>query len=453
MSPFVNRNRRRVNESPMKRARTGTATTLLHRLSATISQIRNRLVDALRGGAVFAGGDGACVALVDTSGRLVEVSGPLARLFAESGKAETLSALFLPDERDAVERAVRSKALARIEARARRADGVAGSFELTFQRRPDGRAAVLIIDRSEDERDCARLTREIERARADARDGADMLADLSHEMRTPLNAVIGFAETIERETFGPLGHENYAQYAEHIRASGRHLLDLVNSVIDLAKIDADRFTLERAKVDPAALARECAGIMRHAIDEAGLVLDLDIAGDLPESWLDARAVRQILLNLLSNAVKFTPDGAIRLSARCNGGEVIFVVADDGVGMSAENLARIGERFTTAQGTGVRGQGGAGIGLSLAMSLAELHGGKLVLSSAPGEGMRAEVRLPVVAARAPARGVVKAHMARARSADPAPAAGETVLTQLERIEAYRREVARRRDPEKAAADAA
>ncbi|MCA8887890.1 MAG: HAMP domain-containing histidine kinase, partial [Parvularculaceae bacterium] len=273
------------------------------------------------------------------------------------------------------------------------------------------------------------------------------------ELRTPLNAVIGFAETIERETFGPLGHENYAQYAEHIRASGRHLLDLVNSVIDLAKIDADRFTLERAKVDPAALARECAGIMRHAIDEAGLVLDLDIAGDLPESWLDARAVRQILLNLLSNAVKFTPDGAIRLSARCNGGEVIFVVADDGVGMSAENLARIGERFTTAQGTGVRGQGGAGIGLSLAMSLAELHGGKLVLSSAPGEGMRAEVRLPVVAARAPARGVVKAHMARARSADPAPAAGETVLTQLERIEAYRREVARRRDPEKAAADAA
>jgi cell cycle sensor histidine kinase DivJ len=428
---------------------------LLKRLSATLSQLRIRLVDALRGGAVFAGGGETCVVLIDSGGRLVDASGPLAGLFADAPKALSLPDLFLPDERAAVDRAVRSKAVSRVEARGRRKDGVAGSFELTFQRRSDGRTAVLIIDRSDDERDSARLSREIERARANARDGADMLADLSHEMRTPLNAVIGFAETIERQTFGPIGHENYAQYAEHIRASGRHLLDLVNSVIDLAKIDAERFTLNRTKVDPAALARECAGIMRHAIEDAGLTLDLDIAGDLPESWLDAQAVRQILLNLLSNAVKFTSDGAVRLSARCDGGELVFVISDDGVGMSAENLARIGERFTAAQGAGVRGQGGAGIGLSLAMSLAELHGGGLSLASAPGEGLKAEVRLPVAAAQVPAKGAVRAQLAKARAADrAATASGETVLTQLERIEAYRREVARKRAPGAAkAADAA
>jgi signal transduction histidine kinase len=303
-----------------------------------------------------------------------------------------------------------------------------GLAELIFERRDDDFWTVLMIDRAPAAAASADETR--------AADGAAMLADLSHEMRTPLNAVIGFAETIERQTFGPIGHPNYAQYAEHIRMAGRHLLDLVNVVLDLSRVEADRYRLTRVDLDPGAVARECAGMMSQAAEAAGLTLKLDIDDELPTCRLDARALRQILLNLLSNAIKFTSDGEISLSVAARGGEVVFVVKDDGVGMSAEALDKIGQRFTSAQEAGVRGQGGSGLGLSLAISLAELHGGAIDLASAPGEGLRAEVRLPVGEGRSLSRGVITAAFAERRD-KPDGEREALQLTELDRIKARRR----------------
>ena len=405
------------------------------RFEDALSTLRQRLIDMLGGGARFSGGGGTAVAQLAADGRLLKLSEPAARMFSAADKAGALPELFNADDRDAVAHAVSSKAVSRVEARARRPGGAEGFFEIVIERRPDGRAAALIIDRTAEKRDARRLMQEIDRARAETADSTVMLADLSHEMRTPLNAVIGFAETIERQTFGPVGHENYAQYAEHIRMAGRHLLDLVNTVLDLSKIEAERFALNRVAADPGAIARECAAMMRHQAEEAGLKLVVDIAPELPESFLDPRAVRQILLNLLANAIKFTSDGEIALTVRREDGDIVFSVKDDGVGMSAEALQKIGVRFTAAHGSGVRGQGGAGLGLSLAISLAELHGGRVNLRSAPGEGLTAEVLLPIVATPAPAKGAMRAVLAAARHDESLDA--PSAITQLDRIKAYRR----------------
>ena len=408
--------------------------------AANIDTLKRRLVDALGAGAAFSGSGGAAVALIGPDGRILKLSAPARRIFAEAEKATTLEGLFLPDDRSIVADAARSRAVGRFAARARKPGGAVGQFEILLERRPDGRSAALLVDRSEDARDRRRLGQEVDRARAEAADGAAMLADLSHEMRTPLNAVIGFAETIERQTFGPVGHDNYAQYAEHIRMAGRHLLDLVNTVLDLSRIEADRFSLNRVAVDPAEIARECAAIMRHQAEQAGLTLSIDIAADLPECALDPKGVRQILLNLLSNAVKFTPDGGVFLTVRRDDEDIVFTVRDDGVGMSAEALSKIGARFTSAHGSGVRGQGGSGLGLSLAISLAELHGGRVDLCSAPGEGLTAEVRLPIVERSGPAKGAVRAVLSAARRdavADANAAETSAEITQLDRIKAYRR----------------
>lgn len=400
-------------------------------LSAPLRSLKNRLLDAIGAGARFSGGAGVAVALLRADGRLLDLSAPAARMFAGAKGAKSLSDLFAAEDREAVEEAVRSKAVSRIEARARRPGGAEAHFEIVLERRADGRAVALLLDRTADKRDAARREEEIARTRADTHGAAAMVADLSHEMRTPLNAVIGFAETIERETFGPVGHANYTQYAEHIRMAGRHLLDLVNAALDLSKIEASRFALRRVAVDPAALARECATIVRHQVDAAGLALVVDVADDLPQSFLDPRAVKQILINLLSNAVKFTSDGEIALKARRDGDDILFIVRDDGVGMSADALSKIGARFTAAQGAGVRGQGGAGLGLSLAMSLAELHGGAIALSSAPGEGLAATVRLPIAATPAPAKGALVAALSAPRDNSTSS------VTQLDLVKAARR----------------
>jgi len=406
-------------------------------LSNAIDRLKLRLIDILGGGAAFHGAGGAAVALAAADGRILNLSDSASRMFADANKVDRLSSLFMPDDRGAIENAVSSSALCRIEARARRPGGAIGNFEVLIERRPDGRLVALLTDRTAEKRDQRRLDQEIERARADAAENAIMLADLSHEMRTPLNAVIGFAETIERQTFGPVGHDNYTQYAEHIRMAGRHLLDLVNTVLDLAKIDADRFALNRVATDPAAIAREAAALMRHQAEEAGLSLVVNIAPEIPESFIDPRAVRQILLNLLSNAVKFTSDGEIALSLARDDDQIVFTVKDDGVGMSAVALKAIGSRFTSAQGSGVRGQGGAGLGLSLAIGLAELHGGRVDLQSAPGEGVTAVVRLPVHAERVPAKGAVRAILTAARKDDAVAGPDVSTVTQLDRIKAYRR----------------
>jgi cell cycle sensor histidine kinase DivJ len=406
------------------------------RLAILLDRLRSRAIDALRGGAAFAAGEGAAVALIEPDGRIVSWSGAPERLFAAGRTAHALQGLVAPADAAMVERAARAKAVATLAVRARRPDGSEGQFDIRFQRRPDGRAAALLIDRTSERDSAARLAEEVARARQEGAAASARLADLSHEMRTPLNAVIGFAETIARETFGPLPHPKYHQYAEHIRDSGRHLFDLVSQTLDLSRIEADRYALARVKADPGAIARECAGIMGRQIEEAGLVFRVEIDDALPECWLDARAVRQILINLLANAAKFTAAGEVRFSVSAAGDDILFRVSDDGVGMNAQALEKLGARFTAAQSAGVRGESGAGVGLALAIALAERHGGAIAFKSAPGEGLDATVRLPAGEAPAPQRN------AEPKPPTP-PSADPAVLTQLDRVEAYRREVARRR----------
>lgn len=256
--------------------------------------------------------------------------------------------------------------------------------------------------------------------------GADMLADLGHELKTPLNAIVQFAEAMRAETFGPLGHDRYREYAELIHQTGGHAADLIAAMLDRAKLDAGRYELSPALAAPGPLAKTCAEIIRGEAARAGLQLHVEIADDLPETMLDAGAVRRILINLLNNAVKFTADGAVSLQVAERDGFIEFAVTDTGVGMSQTALARLGERFTDLHKNGVRGASGTGLGLSMAYALAKLHGGALKLTSAPGEGTVARFLLPV-------RRSLKEMTAAKIATGPAD-----IQSQLDRVAQYRRE---------------
>ena len=261
------------------------------------------------------------------------------------------------------------------------------------------------------------------------------LADLSHEMKTPLNAIMGFTDVIREETFGPLGHEKYSEYVEDIQTAGSHLMTLTTTILDMAKHEGEGFALKKEMTDVSALARECVSMVRDSAASAGLALSIEALGDLPESYADRAAVRRILINLLSNAIKFTSHGGVTLRLRHDDEHIIAQVIDTGVGMSAQELARLGPRFTETHAKGVRGAGGHGLGLSLCFALAEAHGGSLELSSAPGEGVEATLTLPI--ADAPVRPVRKGDRNRQQVEEI------IVHSQLDRIADYRREIAARK----------
>jgi signal transduction histidine kinase len=226
--------------------------------------------------------------------------------------------------------------------------------------------------------------------RADGR--ARFMAEMSHEIRTPLNAILGFADTMRVGVFGPLP-PRYAEYAAHIHDSGSHLLDLVSDLLDLSKIDAGRYRLNPTPVDLGAMAQEAVRLSSGSAREKGVQLRV-ASGAAAKVEADARALRQMLLNLLSNAVKFTPAGGrvvVRAQPLADGGGLIEV-ADSGVGLTPEQLARVAEPYAQAdnQPPGARG---TGLGLALVKRLAELHGGRFELQSAPGEGTSARIVLP------------------------------------------------------------
>ncbi|MEZ5929018.1 MAG: HAMP domain-containing sensor histidine kinase [Parvularculaceae bacterium] len=401
-----------------------------------LTRIMKRLFNE---GAAWEGAEGACVVTLDASARIAAVSKGAAALFARSSgelKGIPFASLFEETDREAVTKAVSGKSeKARMAAALSLPSGEARLVDLSVGAGAEGKTSILMLDTSEAPAASrgAALARSAEDARAQAHERADLLADLSHEMKTPLNAVIGFAEAIENETFGPVENPKYLEYAHHIRASGGHLLDLVTSLLDLSRIEAKRFALQCEMTQIGPIAKECAAMVRLSAEKAGLKLIDDIEDDLPESWIDPRALRQILLNLLSNAVKFTSDGEVVLGAHRKGEEIVLTVTDTGVGMNAIELARLGKRFSDMQADGVRGAKGTGLGLALAFALAELHGGALDLESAPGEGVKATLRLPVRTPQRPRR-LESLKKTDAALIQPAP----DVLTQLERINAYRRE---------------
>lgn len=221
------------------------------------------------------------------------------------------------------------------------------------------------------------------------------LAHMSHELRTPLNAILGFSEIMSEEMFGPLGAKNYLDYARDIGASGRHLLGIINDLLDMSRIELGQFQQSPENVVVAELVDESVRMARGYAQGLGAEIE---AGHVDPAWaihVDRRSLRQVLLNLLSNAAKFTPRGH-RIWVRVEGdrdGNLVITVADTGCGIPPDRLATIFEPFQQGSAEQAKGRRGAGLGLWLSRSLVELHGGRLEIDSREGEGTSALVSLP------------------------------------------------------------
>ncbi len=244
----------------------------------------------------------------------------------------------------------------------------------------------------------ARLFREIEdksrQIEAANRHKSEFLANMSHELRTPLNAIIGFSEVLGERMFGDL-NEKQAEYTEDILSSGRHLLSLINEILDLSKVEAGRMELELAAFDLPLAIDNARTFVRERATRHGITLDVTVDERLGEFVGDERKIKQILLNLLSNAVKFTPEGGrIGIKARQADGAVEISVSDTGVGIAPEDQARIFEEFRQVGADYAHKSEGTGLGLTLAKKFVELHGGRIWVESEVGKGSKFTFTLPV-----------------------------------------------------------
>ncbi len=235
-----------------------------------------------------------------------------------------------------------------------------------------------------------------ERAEAANRMKSHFLANMSHELRTPLNAIIGFSDMLKLQMFGELGHARYREYAQFINESGALLLDLINDILDMSKIEAGKYELNYEPVDLADIVEAAMRLVRGRAEEGMLALEVDLgdASGLP-LVADARALKQILLNLLSNAIKFTPAGGrVRIVARVAGAKLRLSVTDTGSGIPDDQIARLGQPFEQASNGAAQATQGTGLGLALVRSLAELHGGRMTIESELGKGTKVDVTLPL-----------------------------------------------------------
>jgi two-component system cell cycle sensor histidine kinase PleC len=247
---------------------------------------------------------------------------------------------------------------------------------------------------------------ELSRALAAAHDASraksNFLALMSHELRTPLNAIIGFSEVLGGEMFGALGNNRYRDYARDIHGAGKHLLALINDILDLSKAEAGKFDLRCEEIDTGELVGECLKLMRDRAMEAKLSLTQGVAAGLPNLFADRLRVKQILLNLLSNAIKFTPPGgAFRvMAARDAAGALSLSVCDTGIGIAPDMIKVALEPFRQIASPFARNAEGTGLGLSLVKSLMESHGGVLEIDSALNLGTTARLNFPAARSMQP-----------------------------------------------------
>ena len=218
---------------------------------------------------------------------------------------------------------------------------------------------------------------------------------MSHELRTPLNAIIGFSEIMESGMFGPLGAEKYHEYCSDIRGSGQYLLEVINDILDMSKIEAGRIRLCIEELDLDKLLADAMRVVSGRAQDKQLTVNAQIDPGLGLN-ADRRAVKQIALNLLSNAVKFTPNGGqIRVRGRTAAGFVRIAIMDTGIGIAKDALAKLGRPFEQVESQITKSHQGSGLGLAIAKSLAELHGGTMNIRSTPGRGTVVVVKLPIV----------------------------------------------------------
>jgi signal transduction histidine kinase len=217
---------------------------------------------------------------------------------------------------------------------------------------------------------------------------------MSHELRTPLNAIIGFSEVLGERMFGEL-NEKQAEYTDDILSSGRHLLSLINDILDLSKVEAGRMELELAKFDLPMAIDNALTLIRERAMRHGIKIHQSVDARVGEFQGDERKIKQILLNLLSNAVKFTPEGGrVDVDAALADGAVEISVSDNGIGIAPEDQERIFEEFRQVGRDYAQKREGTGLGLTLTKKFVEMHGGKIWVESQPGKGSKFTFTLPI-----------------------------------------------------------
>ena len=354
-----------------------------------------------------------CVVTVDASGLLVEFNPAAEATFGwRRGEAvgRRMEDLLIPPDQRAGHQTGFARFLAgdgsggggmvgrRVEVTAMRRDGSTFPAELSIApaRVGDELFFTAYLRDITDRRDAERALLDAKtRAEAAAEAKSAFLGNMSHELRTPLNAIIGFSEILKNQLLGPLGEPKYAEFAADIHEGGAHLLNIINDVLDMARIEAGEHHLMRETIDVGAVVRSCLQMLRDRAAKGEVAL-IDDTGPLPVGlYADRRAVMKILLNLLSNAVKFTPPGGrARVTVGPDEtGAVVLRVEDTGVGIPPDALSRVFEPFQQADMNLNRQHEGAGLGLTITRALVELHGGSIALTSTQGHGTTVTVRFP------------------------------------------------------------
>jgi len=376
---------------------------MVEREQAQRRSAQNRLVGALENSR-------EAVVLVDAEDRIVIANSRLADFFPTLAP-QLASGMSFTEAFRQVEQLAGASAPGPVEADADGADAAPTSSErelrladgrwLRISRSPiqEGGFFLVISDFSDVKEREERLTEARRQAEAASEAKSTFLANMSHELRTPLNAIIGFSDVMANEVLGEL-NPSYIQYTHDIRQSGRHLLEIISSVLDLSKSEANKLTLTCSTVDLSEIIKASVTMMRDQCSRAKLTLLAVLPPDPIEVLGDPAKLRQVVLNLLSNAVKFTDTGGtITVSAAATEGAAVIRVTDNGIGMSAEEIPIALSAFGQIDSRLARRYEGTGLGLPLSKAIVELHGGGITIDSAHGKGTSVTVTLPRAAANA------------------------------------------------------
>ncbi|MCG6113612.1 MAG: ATP-binding protein [Mesorhizobium sp.] len=259
--------------------------------------------------------------------------------------------------------------------------------DLSLARRAEGERSTELMELNR------KYMKETERAEAANQAKSEFLANMSHELRTPLNAIIGFSELMQQQLFGALGPK-YAEYTRDIHGSGTYLLGVINDILDMSKIEAGQFSIDRESIDLCPLIRETVRVVALQAAEKSITVETKIP-DSMRLFADRRAIKQIVINLLSNAVKFTGEGGrVSLRARKVSGAIVLSIEDTGCGIPKEALKKLGRPFEQVQNQFSKNHTGSGLGLAISRSLAQLHGGALKIRSTENVGTIVSVRVPI-----------------------------------------------------------